>query len=313
MGEAAQQLRFAAGASIAAVGGDAVSFSRYREVDCEPFMSAANIDDGNVDSHDRLSFFNALAAARYVPPFDYASAPRRQRVSFLDEVELFGDPDANNFCLDYLHPMQVGHQLRALIFDGHRFVGLVAVGRRPGTAPFSRRDKAAATAMLPRLRQLLLQAERVDVAVPDDAGDVVIDDRGEVLMASAAGQAWLALPGMPRELRRLCERAPREALTPVYFAQAGAKVTVMRAGETRHLLVHLKPTVQAAVRPHLTPRQRGIASLLRDGLSLPDAADALGIGRETAKEHLRRMYLALGVRSRLELFRALEGMSLADP
>jgi DNA-binding CsgD family transcriptional regulator len=302
------------GVRLQTIGGDLFSFSRYREVDGEAMMSALNIDEGNDDSARRIELFNRLTAARYVPPFDYAAAPRRHREAFLDELEVFGlEPLSTDFFQRYFAPIEIQHQLRALIFDGHRFLGLLAFGRRPKTAAFTKRDRAAATAMLPQLRRALVQAEREDARVPEGPGDLVIDDRGEVLMASASGQAWLALPGIPAELRRLSQRPPTAGVVPVHFAQAAARVTVMRAGDTRHLLVHLKPSMQAALRPHLTPRQRSLASLLLAGHSLPDAADALGIGRETAKEHVRRMYLVLGVSSRLELLRALEGMSLTEP
>ena len=50
----------------------------------------------------------------------------------------------------------------------------------------------------------------------------------------------------------------------------------------------------------LTPREREVLTLLREGLSNPQIADRLGISLDGAKYHVGEIISKLGVRSRYE-------------
>jgi len=52
--------------------------------------------------------------------------------------------------------------------------------------------------------------------------------------------------------------------------------------------------------PHLTPRQHEVLQLLEQGRSTAQIANELHISTETARNHIRRLFRALGVHSRLE-------------
>jgi DNA-binding CsgD family transcriptional regulator len=52
--------------------------------------------------------------------------------------------------------------------------------------------------------------------------------------------------------------------------------------------------------PHLTPRQFEALRLLAEGLSTGQIAERLGVSRETARGHIRRLLAALDAHSRLE-------------
>ena len=52
--------------------------------------------------------------------------------------------------------------------------------------------------------------------------------------------------------------------------------------------------------PHLTPRQKQVLTLLEHGRSTAQIADELHIERETVRNHVRHLFRALGVHSRLE-------------
>jgi PAS domain S-box-containing protein len=52
--------------------------------------------------------------------------------------------------------------------------------------------------------------------------------------------------------------------------------------------------------PHLTPRQSQILGLLEHGRSTAQIAEELHIERETVRNHVRHLFRALGVHSRLE-------------
>jgi PAS domain S-box-containing protein len=52
--------------------------------------------------------------------------------------------------------------------------------------------------------------------------------------------------------------------------------------------------------PHLTPRQVEVLRLLEQGLSTKQIAAELHLSTETVRNHIRRLFRALGVNSRLE-------------
>src|SRR5262245_58975927 len=64
--------------------------------------------------------------------------------------------------------------------------------------------------------------------------------------------------------------------------------------------------------PHLTPLQHGVLRLLEQGRSTAQIASELHISTETARNHIRRLFRALGVHSRLEAV-AVARRDVAEP
>ena len=52
--------------------------------------------------------------------------------------------------------------------------------------------------------------------------------------------------------------------------------------------------------PHLTPRQVEVLRLLEQGRSTKQIAAELHLSPETVRNHIRRLFMALNVRARLE-------------
>ena len=61
--------------------------------------------------------------------------------------------------------------------------------------------------------------------------------------------------------------------------------------------------------PHLTPRQVEVLRLLEQGRSTKQIAAALHLSPETVRNHVRRLFRALGVHTRLEAVAAARGVS----
>jgi PAS domain S-box-containing protein len=62
-----------------------------------------------------------------------------------------------------------------------------------------------------------------------------------------------------------------------------------------------------APHPHLTPRQVEVLRLLEQGRSTKQIAAELHLSTETVRNHIRRLFQALGVNSRLEAVAAARG------
>jgi DNA-binding NarL/FixJ family response regulator len=75
-------------------------------------------------------------------------------------------------------------------------------------------------------------------------------------------------------------------------------------------LIEERPDHKAtAPPPHLTPRQVEVLRLLEQGRSTKQIAAELHLSSETVRNHVRRLFKALGVNSRLEAVAAARAAS----
>jgi ATP/maltotriose-dependent transcriptional regulator MalT len=115
-------------------------------------------------------------------------------------------------------------------------------------------------------------------------------------------------------LRRQNRRVDaREQLRPAYdaFASMGAEGFAERA--RRELLASGEKVRKRLdqTRDELTPQERQIAVLARDGLSNSEIGSRLFISPRTVEWHLRKVFAKLGIKSRMSLRDALPASS--DP
>jgi PAS domain S-box-containing protein len=118
--------------------------------------------------------------------------------------------------------------------------------------------------------------------------------------------------GRARELfsRKVLGTSPATDAAAVLISTAGRRVAVeisavpLRSGErvvgVFGLIEGLPDDRQVAPLPQLTPRQGEVLRLLEQGRSTKQIAADLHLSTETVRNHIRRLFRALGVNSRLE-------------
>jgi len=110
--------------------------------------------------------------------------------------------------------------------------------------------------------------------------------------------------------RKVLGTAPSTHTTSVLLSTTGARVHVeissvpLMNGErvvgVFGLLDGSPDDTPTAPHPHLTPRQVEVLRLLEQGRSTKQIAAELHLSTETVRNHIRRLFRALGVNSRLE-------------
>ena len=161
-----------------------------------------------------------------------------------------------------------------------------------------------------------------DVGVPSyvlDKTGVVrwINAAAERIVGDVRGRHYTSVVA-PEDSRRARELVSRKLLGTAKATDAsghlvsttGTRVAVeisavpLRDGETVvgvFGLIDERPDVTpTAPHPHLTPRQVEVLGLLEQGRSTKQIAAELHLSTETVRNHVRRLFRALGVNSRLE-------------
>lgn len=226
--------------------------------------------------------------------------------------------NANGRYTEALAAAQRGCEYEDVGLFGWSLVELVEAGARCGAtdasaaalARLSERARASGTewalgveacsAALLSSRREAESLYREAVARLDRSRGVVHATRARLLYGE-----WLR-----RENRRV---EAREQLRIAYdrFSRMGAKAFSERA---RGELLATGETVRKRrvdTRDELTPQEKQIARLARDGLSNPDIGARLFLSPRTVEWHLRKVYTKLKIRSRHELSRALPELAQA--
>jgi PAS domain S-box-containing protein len=161
-----------------------------------------------------------------------------------------------------------------------------------------------------------------NVAVPsyvlDPAGIVRwINPAASRLLGDVRGRHFTSVVaaedgGRARELfsRKVLGTSPATEATTVLVSTTGTRVAVeisavpLKSGDRVvgvFGLVDERPEdTPVAPLPHLTPRQVDVLRLLEQGRSTKQIAAELHLSTETVRNHIRRLFRALGVHSRLE-------------
>jgi DNA-binding CsgD family transcriptional regulator len=123
--------------------------------------------------------------------------------------------------------------------------------------------------------------------------------RPELARAHLLYGEWLR-----RENRRVDARAQLRTAHGL-FTGIGMEAFAERAGRELQATGETVRKRRAETRDELTAQEAQIARLARDGLSNPEIGARLFLSPRTVEWHLRKVFSKLGIRSRLELARAL--------
>ena len=175
-----------------------------------------------------------------------------------------------------------------------------------------------------------LESVGVPSYVLDETGYVRwLNPAAEKLVGDVRGRHFTSVVA-PEDRQRARELFSRKVLgtqptdaTGVFVTTTGARVAVeissvpLMNGErvvgVFGLFEGRPDDTPAAPPPHLTPRQVEVLRLLERGCSTKQIAAELHISNETARNHTRRLFRALGVNSRLEAVAAARALVPRSP
>lgn len=224
------------------------------------------------------------------------------------------------------------HSLKAPLMVGTRLWGSIHFTRYPSDAPFNAQDRLAAASVVDQLGLALARALRHEqtnrrvivleaaldcveqpVIVTDCEGRLVHRNRAAESPGTADGRVIgdLVAPAISRattmfesENRRVVvsnvDRGDAEpmAVRSTRLRSRGAAVSIVYAKEAG--LAQALPTLGI-----LSRREREIAQFVSAGLSTRDIAARAFISENTVKQHLKRMFSKLNVKSRAELVQVI--------
>jgi DNA-binding CsgD family transcriptional regulator len=124
--------------------------------------------------------------------------------------------------------------------------------------------------------------------------------------AHAAAAGPRARRGRPPSRRRRGPARGREAALDGFGALRRRHEAVRELRRLGHRVLRSARESAAGALGPLTPREREIADLVAAGRTNREVADQLVLSTRTIEAHLRNIYATLGVRSRVELARAIE-------
>lgn len=190
-------------------------------------------------------------------------------------------------------------------------VGWVGAYRLRGEKPFgngvARKLQARADAYI---RGLEL-AHLLDGNPAGGRAVILLDPRGGVAFACVNGETWLRGDVFAVALSDAVRRYAASGISDVFWAQ-GAVVRLTRvSGSAESLLcAEIEPGDRVVSRPvaELSHRKRQVVELAAFGATVPEIARSLCISENTVRTHLKQIYEALGVATRLELRALIEAI-----
>ncbi len=234
------------------------------------------------------------------------------------------------FFREFCAPLAVNDAVCALLFDGGKPLGHVALRRSSGRLRYGESDEArlrslcdvlsAALVRSRLLRELRARNAALDrMASGDGSGLVVLDHRGLVLDAAGSGRsAFDAIRDSLQDAVSKFLEDPNRTRGHFTYAHGDVPPSAPAGGlafEIRRVAIEgrsrilcllssrpteAEPTLTLPEDVHFTPREREVLTLLSRGLDNLSIARSLGIGLYTTKDHVKAIFRKLSVHTRAE-------------
>lgn len=195
-----------------------------------------------------------------------------------------------------------------LLDDDGGHVAWIGAYRLGDSPRFDRRVPPQISLRREPYRDLLIAAHRMS-QTELGAATMVMNERGEVLLASTQAEAWLAIAGFREALMDDLGalQGARDESRYTHFRSASVTLTRVEGEIGRAYVVTVAP--QSLMRMpeimKLSRAQRVVAELAGLGMTVGEIAKELSRSPETVRFHLRTIYEQLGIASRAELVLAL--------
>jgi DNA-binding CsgD family transcriptional regulator len=247
----------------------------------------------------------ALEAPWLPPHTDPAIIDNFVRVSAFYPSHRLRDYEVNATVFE---PMEIGDQLRAIIYDGDRLVGNVGLARRGSQERFRKEEEQSLQRCLPQIKAVLATADTLEAQLYGEGVLGLLDARGNIEYATSAFARWLT-EDRRLYLRRRLGMIDLGTTTCGTETFLGTEVRIVRmegaSGSRYFVTVERVRSLRLTARVWLSDRQIAVAEYAAAGATVDEIARALGISSHTVKTHLKTVYERLGVASRVELAEVL--------
>lgn len=243
-----------------------------------------------------------------------------------------GAPERSRRFRQLLHPLGLGHELRAVLRVGGLCWGMLCLVRREDAGDFTPAEMLIVeqigpviAAGLRRVAQAPLGPERADTG----PGTVLLDRAGAIVALTAEADYWLGQiprePGnrdvLPQAVHAVASQAAAGAgpggAVRARLRSVGGSWLQVQASPLSHsgpadstsglLALTIEPVPAGQVAPlladafELSRREREVLALLLRGCTVEEMSSSLFISRHTVRDHVKSIYAKTGASSRAEL------------
>jgi DNA-binding CsgD family transcriptional regulator len=232
-----------------------------------------------------------------------------------------GSPRSSRRWREVLSPLGWGDEVRAAVRSGGTTVGYLCLHRETGDRPFSVREVARLSTLLPLVGGAMRRSALPLAAAGErlETGVLLVDGLGRVAGATGGAESWLEElgPPLPGGLPLLLAGLVRVVLESGLPATSSLTTRSGRAGVVEVALLEGSAAPQVAVvlsdappghrldrlaiLSGLTAREREVVGCLLRGSSTSEVADELSISPYTVQAHHTSVFAKTGLRSRREL------------
>ncbi|GGM17408.1 helix-turn-helix domain-containing protein [Nakamurella endophytica] len=276
----------------------------------------------------------AAAEYAYADINQFADIVRRADPVAVLSVDTGGRPDDCRRFREFLRPrFGFTDELRVVLRAAGLTWGMLALYRGPGDPPFTPADgrilSAAHGAVADLIRRTVFGAPPTAANPADGPSVIVVDDADQVTDITAAARVHVddlggwdhgSLPACVLATVEAARRTPELAMTRVAARSGGWLVVrastfgpAAASGErTPHTAVVTITAATAAdtsamalAARGLSPREQDVAGYVLQGAATSAIAGALHLSPHTVQDHLKSIFVKLGVNSRREMVRQL--------